>query len=351
MIKKDDTSIDDGHPHQKLTDKEFIALWRSTGGAAELSRVLGLNLAGIFKRRRRIEARYGIILDGSGNAPRTIGETRTYIDVRNGSVVNFSDCHYWPGLVSLAHQALCILVKEMRAEVKVLLANGDIFDGATCSRHDPLHWQVVPQVFDELKAVQDRLSEIQRAAPNAKRLHTVGNHDSRFDRFLANNVPEFAGVKGMSLADHIPEWPISYSVMVNDGVPGGATMYKHAFKGGIHAPRNNALSAGISIVTGHLHSQKQTPITDYLGTRYGVDAGMLASPFAPSFAYTLDNPCDWRSGFAYLTYDNKGRLLPPELCELQHWRTKRGVHGRAVFRGKVIIEGEEHPTDWQPKMP
>jgi hypothetical protein len=44
------------------------------------------------------------------------------------------------------------------------------------------------------------------------------------------------------------------------GRPGSTTTWciKHRFKGGMHAPQNNTLWAGVTMVTGHLHSQKVT---------------------------------------------------------------------------------------------
>jgi hypothetical protein len=66
------------------------------------------------------------------------------------------------------------------------------------------------------------------------------------------------------------------------------------------------------MVTGHLHSSKVTPYTDYNGTRYGVDTGCLADPYGPQFEYTEDNPRNWRSGFAVLRF-HEGKLLQPQL--------------------------------------
>jgi hypothetical protein len=82
------------------------------------------------------------------------------------------------------------------------------------------------------------------------------------------------------------------------------------------------------MVTGHLHSSKVTPLSDYNGTRYGVDTGCLANPSHPAFTdYTEDAPLDWRSGFAVLTFRD-GKLMLPELVQL--WD-----EDSVQFRGKV----------------
>lgn len=92
--------------------------------------------------------------------------------------------------------------------------------------------------------------------------------------------------------------------------------------------QHNDLKSGASIVTGHLHSLKVTPWTDYTGTRYGVDTGTLADIDGSQFEYTEDNPKNWRSGFAVLTFHN-GKLMPPELCEVTG-------DGQAWFRGEIL---------------
>ncbi len=99
----------------------------------------------------------------------------------------------------------------------------------------------------------------------------------------------------------------------------------------MHAPHNNTLWAGRTMVTGHLHSQKVQPITDYNATRWGVDTGCIAYPYGPQFIhYTESNPLNWIAGFAVFTFRG-GKLLPPELVSV--WSHKRD---EVVFRGKII---------------
>jgi hypothetical protein len=98
----------------------------------------------------------------------------------------------------------------------------------------------------------------------------------------------------------------------------------------MHAPHNNTLWAGRTVVTGHLHSQKVVPLTDYAGTRWGVDCGTLSHARQAQFGYSEDNPLNWRSGFAVLTWKG-GELLPPELVTV--WDEKKGL---VWFRGELI---------------
>ncbi len=51
----------------------------------------------------------------------------------DGVILVASDCHYWPGVVTVAHQAFCALAKKLKPAMVIL--NGDILDGARISRH------------------------------------------------------------------------------------------------------------------------------------------------------------------------------------------------------------------------
>lgn len=180
----------------------------------------------------------------------------------------------------------------------------------------------------ELKACEIALGEIEdtakKARSNVRLIWPAGNHDLRLESRLAANAPEFQGVKGFTLKDHFPAWEPCWATWPTDDV-----IVKHRWHNGLHGVFNNTLKSGKTIVTGHLHSLKVTPWTDYTGTRYGVDTGTLAEPFGPQFLdYTESNPVNWRSGFAVLTF-HEGRLLLPELAQ---------VHGpgQMEFRGKVV---------------
>jgi hypothetical protein len=237
-------------------------------------------------------------------------------------IIVFSDAHYFPGIISTAHRGLVHFIKKMKP--KIVVANGDIFDGAMISRHSRIGWDSKPNVLEELKAVKERLDEVEAAAKGAKLYWPLGNHDARFETFLASSAPQYEGVNGFRLKDHFPLWAACWMVDVNQSV-----IIKHRFKGGIHATHNNPLWAGRTVVTGHLHSPKVTPFTDYNGTRYGVDTGTLADPYGPQFSdYTELNPVNWRSGFAVLTF-RSGKLMMPELIQFAE-------EGVVEFRGELI---------------
>lgn len=321
-------------PAARCTDAEFLELWQTHKSVLKLAEVLGVHKRNVAQRRRRLEARHNVAMPGVSqyaahyvHLSPTEHSARKGFDVDNGTVIIFSDAHFWPKLRTTAFKALLMFIHEFKP--KAVINNGDAFDGASISRYPRIGWDSKPSVKEELQACTDRLGEIEEAANGAKLYWPLGNHDSRFETRLAQNAPEFEGVKGFTLKDRFPAWAPCWSVWVN-----GDVVIKHRLRGGIHATRNNTLNAGLSTFTGHLHQLKVTPLDDYRGTRWGVDTGTLADPRGPQFTdYTEDGNMDWRSGFAVATFHN-GKLLWPELCRVLEF-------GKVDFRGQVIDVSRE----------
>ena len=119
-----------------ISDDEFIEAWRRLGSAKKVSKFFKMDLRSAYFRRRYIETKKGIALESaikpnSGSSKTKIGlkatelavqRTKVYkrdmpVSIDNGNVIIASDCHYWPGMVSVAHQALCKLIKAMKPKI------------------------------------------------------------------------------------------------------------------------------------------------------------------------------------------------------------------------------------------
>jgi len=316
------------------SDAEFIALWDKYKSGKTISDVLGITERAVLNRRRAIEKKKNIRL--SSDDPRGIKfqkdlvtvhhNVRHHLGLLNGTILVFSDAHFWPGIRTTAFKGLLWAIQEFKP--KAIINNGDAFDGASISRFPRIGWDSKPSLISELKACEASLEEIETAAKAANRqcklIWTLGNHDARFENVLANRVPEFAHIKGFTLKDHFQAWTPAWSCWPTEDV-----VIKHRWKGGIHAVYNNSVQSGKSYVTGHLHSLKVSPFSDLNGTRYGVDSGTLAEPTGPQFVdYLEDNPVNWRSGFVVLTFWN-GHLLQPELVQVFDQQY-------VEFRGQVV---------------
>ena len=313
-----------------VSDAEFMELWQTHKSIAAIHQIIGGNLRTLQRRRTALEHKYGVLMEaknlhGRPERPKSAYE-RKQLGVLNGVGIVFSDAHYWPNIVTTAHKGLLWAIKEFKPSFVV--CNGDALDGASISRFSPSGVAgKEPTLIEELKACQERLSEVEEAAKearhNVKLVYTWGNHDARFNARLAANAPEFAQTYGFKLEDHFPSWEFCMTCWATDDV-----IIKHRYKGGVHATHNNTATAGKSIITGHLHSLKVTPYADYNGNRFGVDTGTLAEPYGPQFSYGEDNPLNHRSGFVILTFKD-GKLLWPEL--VHKWD-----EGQVEFRGQII---------------
>jgi len=301
----------------KVSRTEFVEIWNQFGSVEKVADYLKMDKRSVHRRRRRIEASENLPLctvHPNTNLyaqlqPIQTSINRVELGVLDQTIIVFSDAHFWPGEYTTAYKGLLWAIKELKPHV--VISNGDAFDGASISRHDPLGWSKTPSVIEELKAVQAHLGEIEETAKaarhNVKLLFTWGNHDTRFANKLAVQAPQYREVHGFKLQDHLPAWEFAWSVW-----PTPDCVIKHRYKGGVHAAHNNTASAGVSVVTGHLHSLKVTPYADFTGNRYGVDTGTLAEVYGPQFDYGEGNPLNHRSGFVVLTFKG-GRLLWPEV--------------------------------------
>ena len=309
-----------------VSDQEFIQCWNRNKSASKVAKELNHNLRNVNSRRRRIENKYRIRLESDNHQAREYyvrdHMSRMDVDLDNATIFVASDAHYWPNEISEAHKAFVKLIKKMKPDIIVM--NGDAFDGATISRWGKMGFSThdIPTVKQELEAVSDRLGEIEKVAGNAKLIFTMGNHDQRFESRLANVAPEFEGVHGFSLKEHFPAWTFCMSMMVNNNL-----MVKHRYHNGLHATYNNPLKSGVNFVSGHLHRLQATIVSDYNGTRWGVDTGTLSDTEGDHMSYGEDNPKNHCSGFAVLTVVN-GRLIQPEFCAV--------LDGIPYFRGKHV---------------
>ena len=311
--------------NEKATRTQFLRDFAELGAAGTADKH-GTSVRSAYSRRRRIEKTMGVKI-----TPPTRGGHVQQLDqhpaainlgIQDGHILIGSDSHYWPGIVSTAHNAFLEIAREFKP--KVIIKNGDEADFPTISRHAPIAWESRPKVDEEVDNLKAMLSEIEKVAPDARKIWPLGNHDSRFETRLATVAPEYANVHGVHLKDNFPKWEPCWATFINSDV-----VVKHRFKSGIHAPHNNTLWAGRTILTGHLHSMKVMPMSDYNGTRWGVDCGTMADPYGPQFYnYTELNPLNWRSGFILLTFV-KGELLWPEHIFV------RGP-GVVDFRGKLL---------------
>ncbi len=316
---------------RKVEDIQIVAEWPNTPSVAGLARKFGTTERVMGSRVGRLRDAGVQLLSPDTRSPYHGGVSwdvkgldqhpaAISLGIQEGHVLIGSDSHYWPGIVSTAHRAFLEIAKEYKP--KIIIKNGDEADFPQISRHAPIAWETRPKLSVEVDNLKAMLSEIEKVSPNSRRIWSLGNHDARFETRLATVAPEYANIHGVHLKDNFPKWEPCWATFINEDV-----VVKHRMRGGMHATRNNTLNAGRTMVTGHLHSLKVTPLSDYNGTRWGVDTGTMADPYGPQFYnYTELNPLDWRSGFVLFTFKG-GKLMWPE----QIWVSGKDT---VQFRGR-----------------
>lgn len=321
-----------------ISDDDFIRVWKKYLSPAKVAAEFNISLRTVMYRRRRVELKRGITLlsvdpnqrsSMAALSKRTIDSRKEVnnLKISDGVIIVGSDAHYAPDVVSAAHEGLCVLAKSFGAKLCAVVLNGDILDGATISRHPPGGWETAPTIKQELEAVQARTSDIERSvAPGVKLMRTYGNHCYRFEARLAANVPEYRGVKGFTLREHLPKWIDSQRIDINDD-----TVILHDWHSGLHSGWNDVLKGGCNVVTGHTHELGFKAHAGFKHTHFGIKTGMLAEEDQEQFQYRKGKPgFNWRSGFVVLTWVNK-RLIQPEFCTVE-------FDGRAYFRGAPITK-------------
>lgn len=320
---------------QRFSDAEFIRLWNKYLSAREMARAVGMPERSVYSRRKALENKghllpaenmWGTPNRASLEQAKLIQSSRRDVNrfqITDGVVLIGSDAHYSPGHIPTAHKALCNLIADLGTQVKAIILNGDILDGGMASRHDRIRWKKAHTVKDELEGVQERLGEIEKIRPaGATLMRTYGNHCARFETRLSNLVPEFEGVAGFTLRDHLPHWADSERIDINDDC-----VVIHDWHSGLHSGWNDTIKGGCHTVTGHTHELSAKAHRGFKNTHYGIKTGMLADEWQDEFSYRNSKPgLNWQSGFAVLTW-SEGELLHPEFCAVRD-------SGKAFFRGK-----------------
>lgn len=320
--------------------RKIADAWMQCVGDAGANPVGVMQAAGLTTKNTRNANRYrkitedklGIVLPSlhPKHSIRLIQQSEhagNYHNLAPFDCVIFSDAHWWPGQdITPAHKILLQVILDINPDV--IVDNGDSLDGASISRHPAMMWEELPTLADEISICQKHLAEIEQAAPGAKLFRNLGNHDLRYEAKLAQELPEFRGVKGTKFSELFPAWDHHYSLYIN-----GNFKVKHSFKGGLYAGINNAKAAGISHCTGHDHKLSVIPWTNETGTIYGISGGMLADINAPQFHYAQDNTRDWRPGFVVVKFD--GSIHYPDCVQVvtnQAGETGRGSGAFGILK-------------------
>ena len=150
---------------ERISDLEFITLFDMCNRNPQtMSKSIGMSVRNIQNRRDALEARYQeemkthTLYDMVGTKPE-----RLNLGIENGTVIVFSDAHFWPGIRTTAFRGLIWAIQNLE-NIKAVINNGDAFDGASISRFPRIGWDSTPTLIAELKACEIALGEIEDEA-------------------------------------------------------------------------------------------------------------------------------------------------------------------------------------------
>lgn len=164
---------------------------------------------------------------------------------------------------------------------------GDLLDQYSFSKYSK-SVGITPKddVIKGLKAAKQFWTDVKKAAPKAKCLQLLGNHDIRMKKRIADNLPELEAFfdpndlyrfKGVFLASSDRDY------IDIDGV-----RYLHGY---LSKSIDHALKQNRSVVHGHRHRPE---LSTYGPALWSMDVGFLGNEKELPFQYTQSKTTNWR---------------------------------------------------------
>lgn len=189
-----------------------------------------------------------------------------------------------------------------------ILINGDLFDMYAISRHDKDPTK--PKVLAELEAGKQLFAHLRARFPGVEIVFRAGNHDERWDKYLALQAPALFDIEAIRNAWHIPAGIVDYKIKYICDRPimlGKLPVFHgHELGKSIFSPVNPArgafLRAHHTILVGHSHQSSGHADTNiWHEETFCWSTGCLCD-LTPQYARTNR----WNWGFACVTVEKDG---------------------------------------------
>ena len=228
------------------------------------------------------------------------------LNLRDGKIIVGSDIHF-PYQDDLAIDCFINYCADNQPEVIVL--NGDLLDFYKLSRFskDPAG----KNPAEEIEMCRKFLKSLKVACPNSEIYYTIGNHETRLEKYVLDNAPQIA-----CLIDNVFEIIKTEEI----GIIGCASLLVNnifIFKHGTRLGNKSGLSAikeleahYLSGATGHTHRLAKFS-TRKSGRRFvWLETGCLCD-LNPEY---MVNP-DWEQGFGEIVFES-GKLKKSKIVEI-----------------------------------
>lgn len=244
----------------------------------------------------------------------------------------------------LALRVFLDVAKDIQPDTIVL--NGDILDFPQVSRFTHMPGAGNLSLQDELDFVRENIvRRVREAAPDAALIWTIGNHEHRMIRYLANTAPALASLRSLSWTEllgvdkYSVEMCFGGSFMAptqrqradnyrrrTSAVLHGCLVVTHGQSIAANAPAVEARRWGISGTSGHTHR----PGVTWLPTAACPSLNWTSTPMMAGFAVGkdyVDGPSAWTMGCGLFTVDAPREIVSPTLIPV--------YEDFATFSGRV----------------
>jgi predicted phosphodiesterase len=218
------------------------------------------------------------------------------------------------------------VIKETKPDYVVSI--GDLADMMAVMSHTKAKGQGAITLMDEVERVNPELDRLAAAAGKAEVHWILGNHEHRFERYIASRAPELEGMTSIEQLFQTKKrgWKVT---QYKDHLLLGKLYMTHDV--GVGGDRSHIVAekdfAG-NVVTGHTHRQHWSVVGNARGTAHvTATGGWLGDPKYAEYMGGIQKLRYWTHGF------NSFELLPNGNVFVHPIPI---VDGMCVVRGKVI---------------
>lgn len=190
-------------------------------------------------------------------------------------------------------------------EVDAIYLNGDTIDAYQLSRHEK---NKLNRSFKyEVDMTKLFFSELRSQFPDIDIYYKVGNHDSRFNKYINENAEQLQGIIGFEDVMKLRDYRIKYVPSETKAIFGKLNIlhgHELPVKGATNHARTIMLKVMSNVLVGHFHRTDHSSIRDLDGSVYAVFATGCLCKLNPKYM-PINN---WNHGYAIIEKDREGNF-------------------------------------------
>ena len=212
------------------------------------------------------------------------------------------DCHI-PYEDKRAYELMLKVAQDVDPDEIVIL--GDYADFYAINSHGKDGAVGNGLLEDEVFEVIERLKELNKLFPKAKKVFIEGNHEYRLGRYINSKCPDLYGVFDTASVLELKVLGyefVPYSPDQKYRVLDSKLIARHEpLAGGKHVAQNTVEKAMHSVIFGHTHRIQEAQVVTMCGENYrGISSGWLGDKNSPVFSYVKSHH-QWSQGFSVVT--------------------------------------------------